>query len=137
MILFTCRPPPLLRETRGQSLRARLGADRQTLERRGLFGVLTVCFAAGAGLAGLGLLVYSLASMPGRSFRFSIWQALGLTRTEVMAAVWIEYLITLAYGIVVGTVGAMAVALVLVEVVILVRVARMKAFEVLRMGTRE
>jgi len=159
-----------------RDLRARVYADQELLERRGLFGMLTVCFITGAALAGLGLLVYSLASMLGRSFRFSVWQALGLRRFEVVAVVSIEYLVTLVYGIVTGTLGGilasqlyvpifrltdsvevpvppylplvdwngtalitggLALVLVVVEAIILVRVARTRVFEVLRMGTRE
>ena len=159
-----------------EDLYGRLGVDRARLERRGLLGMLSVCFLAGAVLAGLGLLVYSLASMLGRSFRFSIWQALGLRRAEVMAVVSLEYLVTLLYGIAIGTLagivaarlyvplfrltdspeipippylpmvdwngaslmsGGMALVLVLIEALILYRLARTRVFEMLRMGTKE
>ena len=159
-----------------EDLYGRLSVDRSRLERRGMLGMLSVCFLAGAVLAGLGLLIYSLASMLGRSFRFSIWQALGLRRSEVMAVVSLEYLVTLLYGVAVGTLagiaaarlyvplfrltdsreipippylpmvdwngaslmsGGMALALVVIEAIILYRLARTRVFEVLRMGTRE
>jgi putative ABC transport system permease protein len=159
-----------------RDLRLRLERDQQQLERVGTFGMLSVCFLAGAILASLGLLVYSMASMMGRTIRFAIWQAIGLRRSEVMKVVSVEYLLTLLYSLVAGTAGgilasrlyvpllrltdspavpippfvplvdwqrallmatSIGLGLVVVEAILLVRIARTRVFEVLRMGTRE
>lgn len=79
-----------------------LDYDRERLERVGVFGMLSVSFLAGALLSGLGLLVYSFASMMRRSLRFAVLQALGAKRSEIISIVSIEYLATLLYSIVAG-----------------------------------
>ncbi len=157
-------------------LRALLTADKQRLERVGLFGLFSISFVASALLAGSGLLIYNSASMSGQAYRFAVLQAMGLRRKQVMSVVGIEYVVTLLYGMIVGAglgvVGArlyvpffplsegsampvppyipyvdwnattwmavsMAVALILVQAVILMRLVRTKVFEALRLGTRE
>lgn len=87
-----------------KDLGARLERDQSRLERVGMFGMLSICFLTGAVLAGLGLLVYNFASLMSRGLRFAIWRAMGIRRSEVMAAVSVEYLTTLLYGVGVGTV---------------------------------
>jgi len=84
-------------------LREMLGQDRARLERVGLFGVLSVCFLAGTALSMLGLLVYNAASLRGRSLRFAILQALGLTRGGILATVLTEYVGVLFYSVLAGT----------------------------------
>lgn len=76
--------------------------DEQRLERVGIFGNLTVGFAAGSVLAWIGLLIYTLASMIGRVRRFTILRALGLRLRQVLATVSIEYLGVICYGILTG-----------------------------------
>lgn len=157
-------------------LRSLLTADKEKLERVGLFGLFSISFVAAAILAGSGLLIYNSASMSGQAYRFAVLQAMGLKRQQVISVVSIEYVVTLLYGMIVGAalgvVGAtlyvpffplsegptlpvppfipfvdwdattwmaasMALALVVVEAVILVRLVRTKVFEALRLGTRE
>ena len=79
-----------------------LAHDRARLERVGIFGVLTVCFVAGTLLSAFILLVHSTASMRGRSLRFAVLQAMGLTRGKVMGTILAEYLGVLVYSIVAG-----------------------------------
>jgi len=81
----------------------RIQRDQNRLERVGLFGMLSICFLASALLVSVGLVVYSLASLIGRGFRFAVWQALGLRRSEVIGVVSLEYLVMLLYGVLVGT----------------------------------
>jgi putative ABC transport system permease protein len=83
-------------------LRLKLARDQARLERIGLFGMLSISFITGAVLAGVGLLVYSFASMMGQSVRFAVWRALGIKRGEVVAVISLEYLVTLLYGIIAG-----------------------------------
>lgn len=159
-----------------RDLRAILESDQQRLERVGIFGLLSICFLAGAVLSGIGLLVYNFASMVARSYRFAVLRAMGLKQREVMSMVTVEYIATLAYGIILGTILGvvasrlyvpffpltenpslpvppfipfidwqraiwmaltMGVTLILIETFILLRVARARVFEALRMGTRE
>jgi putative ABC transport system permease protein len=157
-------------------LRAVLAADAARLERLGIFGVLSVCFLAGALLSALGLLLHSIVSLQARSLRFAVLQALGLERGQILATVFIEYGMVLLFSVFAGTalgiVGAqryvpffqltdsaqvpvppylplidreraillalvMIVALALAQLAILVRLARSRIFEILRLGTRE
>jgi len=86
-----------------KDLAAIIYEDQQKLEYVGIFGLLSICFLAGAALAAIGILVYSLSSITARSQRFAALRALGLTQGQVMRMILIEYAFTLAYGIVAGT----------------------------------
>ena len=83
-------------------LRGKVGEDQAKLERVGIFGMLSVCFLAGALFSALGLLVHSAASMKRRSLRFAVLQALGMTRYTLLGTIFVEYLVTLLYGILAG-----------------------------------
>jgi len=85
-----------------KDLREIIHTDQQRLEYVGIFGLLSICFLAGAVLAGIGILVYSLSSMNTRAQRFAALRALGLTQGQVVAMIAIEYIFTLAYGILAG-----------------------------------
>ena len=163
---------PFASRTLGPTIRR----DQNRLERVGLFGMLSICFLASAALVSAGLVVYSFASLFGRGFRFAVWQALGMRRSEVIRVVSQEYLVVVLYGVGVGILcGVLAAylygpyfrltesvqvpippfiplidwgsaiwmslaaggALVLMEGAVLSRVARTRAFEILRLGTRE
>jgi len=95
-------------------LRDHLRREEGRLERAGLYGMLSVCFLAGALFAGLGLLVHSYAALTGQSLRFAVWQAMGLHRAELMAAVSVEYLLVLGYGMASGLGVGLAAALIYV-----------------------
>ena len=157
-------------------LGATVAADRARLERLGVFGVLSVCFIAGALLAALGLLMHTMVSLRSRALRFAILQALGLTQRGVLGTVFVEFSGVLLYSVVAGTVlgivaadryagfftltetaaipvppylplidrgraallpVTMVVALALSQLAVLLRLAHMRVFEVLRLGTRE
>ena len=159
-----------------QNLQEMLDFDQNRLERVGIFGMLSVCFLAGALLSGLGLLVYSFLSLTRRSLGFAILQAIGMRRTEVMRMFSVEYLVILLCGLGVGVLlgitasqlyvpffpitdkggvpippfvphvdwakagwisAAMGLTLIIIEVVVMVRLARARVFELLRLGTRE
>ncbi len=85
-----------------RDVRGLLAEDLARLERVGIFGMLSICFLAAAVTAGAGLLVYSFASITGRSYRFAILQALGMQKREVMGTVSFEYLVTLVFGLAAG-----------------------------------
>ena len=87
---------------RSQSLDELLTFDQERLERVGIFGLLSVSFLVGLIFAGVGLLLYTFASMVGRDYRFSVLRAIGMMRGEVIRMVSSEYLATLLYGLVAG-----------------------------------
>ena len=154
-------------------LGAILQTDQQKLENVGMFGLLSISFVAGALLAAIGILVYSLSSLMERAQRFAIMRAMGMRQVEVVLTVLIEYVITLAFaiaaglglGVVASTLYvplfpvtenpgipippfiayidwqradwitiAVSVALLLIVAGVVIRVARARIFEVLRMG---
>jgi putative ABC transport system permease protein len=84
--------------------------DRERLERLGIFGLLSVCFLAGAFLAGASLLVQNLASLQAQTVRLAVLRAMGLRPGEVVGAVLVEYLATLAYGLGAGVLAGVASA---------------------------
>ena len=87
---------------RVHDLRQLIAEDQSRLERVGIFGMLSICFATGALLSALGLFVHSAASMRGRSLRFAVLQALGLTREQLMLGLSFEYSVALLYSVVAG-----------------------------------
>ncbi len=106
------RSVDVLNETRGlgveplkpKDLASLLYEDKQRLERVGVFGLFSISFVAAAILAGSGLLIYNSASMSGQAYRYAVLQAMGLKRREVISVVSIEYVLTLVYGMVMGTI---------------------------------
>ena len=72
------------------------------MERIGIFGTLTIGFLAAAVLSGVGLLVYNYASLQERLFRFTILRAVGLSLSQVVGQVSIEYLVLMIYSVVGG-----------------------------------
>ena len=88
---------------RARDLRLLVNQDRNRLERVGIMGMLSLCFSAGALLAGLGFLLQSFASLVARATRFAVLQALGLEPREMLLMVAVEHLMTLLYGIVGGS----------------------------------
>jgi putative ABC transport system permease protein len=87
---------------------AMLEEDRQSLERVGIFGNLSVGFVTGSILACLGLFIYTFASLRGRVRRFTILRAMGLGLHQVLATVSIEYLVVVLYGVLAGTAAGIA-----------------------------
>ncbi len=84
-------------------LRFLINRDRNRLERVGIMGMLSLCFAVGAILAGLGFLLQSAASLVARAARLAVLQAMGLERKEMLLMVGIEHLLVLLYGVFAGT----------------------------------
>jgi putative ABC transport system permease protein len=84
-----------------------IAAEQARAERMGTLGTLTVGFLAAAAFAGIGLLIYSYASLQERLFRFTILRAVGLSLRQIVAQVALEYAVLVAYGILGGAaVGA-------------------------------
>ncbi len=92
-----------------QDARADLAQSQAQVERVGILGTLTIGFAAATVLSGLGLLIYTYASLQERLFRFTILRAVGLAQGQVVGTVLIEYSVLLLYGILCGAaIGALA-----------------------------
>lgn len=79
-----------------------IAQDRSSIERVGIFGVLTVSFLWAAFFSAAGYLVYILASMRGRGIRFAVLQAIGMFRGQLRSMVLIEDMTTILYGLVAG-----------------------------------
>jgi predicted lysophospholipase L1 biosynthesis ABC-type transport system permease subunit len=80
-------------------LREETAKEQARVERIGIFGTLTIGFLAAAVLSGVGLLVYNYASLQERLFRFTILRAVGLSLTQVISQVTIEYLVLMIYSV--------------------------------------
>ena len=107
----TTQPQQVLEEIR--TLRVRPGVarfsrelvarDRESMERVGIVGTLSLCFLASALLAITDLVVYHSSSILARSVRFAVLRAMGMRRADLTAIVSLEYLAVIAWSIVAGT----------------------------------
>jgi putative ABC transport system permease protein len=79
-----------------------LEIESRRLERVGIFGLLSLCFAAGGLLAVANLLVSSTMMMHRRSVGYAVLQALGLRRGSVLRIVTYEGILAIAYGLAAG-----------------------------------
>jgi putative ABC transport system permease protein len=91
-------------------LDATLGAERVRLERTGIFGMLSVCFLAGAVLSIANLLVQNTLLLHERSLRHAILRALGLGRSDVLRMVVLEGMLALLYSLILGVLSGVACA---------------------------
>jgi putative ABC transport system permease protein len=90
---------------RVRDLRETLRIESERLERTGVFGLLSICFLAGAALSVADLFVYNTLMLRQRSVSHAVLRALGLTRRQVLRMLMIESVVALAYGLVLGIVG--------------------------------
>jgi putative ABC transport system permease protein len=94
-----------------RDLLAALAAESSNLERTGVFGLLTLCFLAGAILSVADLLVHSTFMLRERTTVHAVLRALGLQRRHVLNVVILEEIVSVAYGITMGIVCGMAGAI--------------------------
>jgi ABC-type lipoprotein release transport system permease subunit len=83
-------------------IRDEMAQEQARVERVGIFGTLTIGFLAAAILSGIGLLVYNYASLQERLFRFTILRAVGISLSQVISQVAIEYLVLMVYSVIGG-----------------------------------
>jgi putative ABC transport system permease protein len=83
-------------------IRDEMAEEQSRIERIGIFGTLTIGFLAAAVLSGIGLLVYNYASLQERLFRFTILRAVGISLSQVISQVAIEYLVLMVYSVIGG-----------------------------------
>jgi putative ABC transport system permease protein len=84
--------------TRRGDARALIKAERDTMERVGISGTLSMGFLASAVMAGTGLLVYNYASLQERFYRFAVLRAMGLAAHQLTGQVVLEYGVLTLYG---------------------------------------
>jgi len=95
--------------TRQGDAHALIAEEQAKVERVGVFGTLSVGFLAAVAMAGLGLLLYSYASLRERLFGLAVLRALGLSLRQVVIQVMMEYALLTACGAIAGTIiGAAA-----------------------------
>lgn len=95
--------------TRQGDAYALIAEEQAKVERVGVFGTLSVGFLAAVAMAGLGLLLYSYASLRERLFGLAVLRAIGLSLRQVVIQVMMEYALLTACGAVAGTIiGAAA-----------------------------
>ncbi len=72
------------------------------MERVGIFGTLSMGFLATALMAILGLLIYSYASLRDRIYHLAMLLAVGVSRSQVIAQVVMEYAFLSLFGVAAG-----------------------------------
>jgi len=92
-----------LRVLNAYDARARVAEERLRPERQGILGLLSVGFLASAVLTVLGFLIHSFLSFRRRYIELGILRAIGLSVTQMAAALGLEQLALIAAGVGVGT----------------------------------
>jgi predicted lysophospholipase L1 biosynthesis ABC-type transport system permease subunit len=89
--------------------RALIADEKANMERVGVFGTLSIGFMAAVAMAGMGLLLYSYASLRGRLYRLAVLRAIGLDLRQIAIQVTLEYAMLTVSGAAVGAfIGAVA-----------------------------
>ncbi len=79
------------------------GVRKEDPLRTGLFGALSFGFIAATVLSILGFLLYAYISIQSRSLQFGVLRAMGLSVSQLIAALATEQLLLIGVGIVLGT----------------------------------
>ena len=88
---------------------AMIAEEKTKMERVGVFGTLSIGFMAAVAMAGIGLLLYSYASLRERLYRLAVLRAIGLDLRQIAIQVTMEYAILTICGATVGAfIGATA-----------------------------
>jgi ABC-type antimicrobial peptide transport system permease subunit len=88
---------------------ALIAEEKAKMERVGVFGTLSIGFMAAVVMAGLGLLLYSYASLRERLYRLAVLRAIGLSLRQIAVQVTMEYALLTICGAAVGAfIGAAA-----------------------------
>jgi putative ABC transport system permease protein len=86
-----------------QDASARVLAQQQRPERQGVFGVLSIGFAAGAVLTVVGFLLYALFSFRRRFIEIGVLRAIGLSLGQMVSFLAWELAILIGVGLAAGT----------------------------------
>jgi putative ABC transport system permease protein len=84
--------------------RALIREEQAKTERVGVFGTLSIGFLAAVAMAGMGLLLYSYASLRERLYSLTVLRAIGLNLRQVVIQVTMEYTVLTVCG---ATIGAL------------------------------
>jgi putative ABC transport system permease protein len=88
---------------------AMIAEEKTKMERVGVFGTLSIGFMAALAMAGIGLLLYSYASLRERLYRLAVLRAIGLDLRQVAIQITMEYTLLTICGATVGAfIGAAA-----------------------------
>jgi putative ABC transport system permease protein len=94
-----------------QDLTRALTDESQNLERTGIFGLLSICFLAGAVLSVADLLVHSTFMLRERTMVHAVLGALGVPRSKILNMVVLEEITSVVYGLAMGIVCGIAGAI--------------------------
>ncbi len=94
-----------------QDLTRALTDESQNLERTGIFGLLSICFLAGAVLSVADLLVHSTFMLRERTMVHAVLGALGVPRSKILNMVILEEITSVVYGLAMGIVCGIAGAM--------------------------
>jgi ABC-type antimicrobial peptide transport system permease subunit len=86
-------------DTSTQDARLDIKTEQAKTERVGIFGTLSIGFLATAAMAMLGLLIYSYASLRERVYHLAMLLAVGVSRSQVVAQVVLEYTFLSLFGV--------------------------------------
>ena len=81
---------------------AMIAEEKTKMERVGVFGTLSIGFMAAVAMAGIGLLLYSYASLRERLYRLAVLRAIGLDLRQIAIQITMEYALLTVCGAVVG-----------------------------------
>jgi putative ABC transport system permease protein len=88
---------------------ALIAEEKTKMERVGVFGTLSIGFIAAVAMAGIGLLLYSYASLRERLYRLAVLRAIGLDLWQIAIQITMEYTLLTVCGAAVGAfIGAVA-----------------------------
>jgi putative ABC transport system permease protein len=88
---------------------ALIAEEKTKMERVGVFGSLSIGFMAAVAMAGIGLLLYSYASLRERLYRLAVLRAIGLDLWQIAIQITMEYTLLTVCGVAVGAfIGAVA-----------------------------
>lgn len=99
-IYNTLQTQPQLNAT--EDTRFNIITEQSKMERVGIFGTLSMGFLATAFMAMLGLLIYSYASLRERVYHLAMLLAVGVSRSQVIAQVVLEYTFLCLFGVAAG-----------------------------------
>ena len=85
-----------------QDTRLNISTEQAKMERVGIFGTLSMGFLATAIMATMGLLIYSYASLRERVYHLAMLLAVGVSRSQVIAQVVMEYTFLSLFGVSAG-----------------------------------
>jgi putative ABC transport system permease protein len=79
-----------------------IAEEKTKMERVGVFGTLSIGFMAAVAMAGIGLLLYSYASLRERLYRLAVLRAIGLDLRQIAIQITMEYALLTICGAAVG-----------------------------------